>query len=294
MTVDPARTVHGSMRASWPISTPAVDPRRLRVDDRDPVAHVLLGDPSLHATLGIGQRDPVVDADRIGRIVGDDDRCGAALVGGERDHVGEVQLPGRGCGHASDRLAQPRELEGIRPGIHLVEGQGRLIGVGLLDDRRDPAIRPANDPAVARRVVHPGADERERRAAGPLLGDDALEERWRQHRRVAHRDEHDAIGAGNGLETDADGVARSALRLLAHRGGSIADRGLHRLGPVPGHDHRALHADRREGVEDMEDERAAGKRVQHLRDAGAHADALARGQDDGLGRGQDGRHVARW
>ena len=195
---------------------------------------------------------------------------------------------------AADRLAQPRELEGVRPDVHLVEGQGRLIGVGLLDDRRDPAIRPANDPAVAGRVVHPGADERERRAAGPLLGDDALEERRRLHRRVAHGHEHDAIGAGDRLEADADGVRRSALRLLAHRRGSIADRGLDRFGSVPGHDHRTLHADRRKGVEDVEDERPAGERVQHLRDAGAHAGALARGQDDGRGRGQDGRHVARW
>ena len=71
-------------------------------------------------------------------------------------------------------------------------------------------------------------------------------------------------------------------------------RGLDRIGPVAGHDHRTLDADRRERVKDVEDERAAGKRVQHLRDAGAHAGALARGQDDGLGRGQDGRHVARW
>ena len=99
---------------------------------------------------------------------------------------------------------------------------------------------------------------------------------------------------GNRLEADADGVRRSALRLLAHRRGSIADRGLDRLGAVAGHDHRALDADRREGVEDVVDQRTAGKRVQHLRDAGAHAGALARGQDDGRGRGQDGRHVARW
>ena len=78
------------------------------------------------------------------------------------------------------------------------------------------------------------------------------EERGGQQRRVAHRDEDDAVGAGDGLEADANGVGRPALRLLAHRRGSIPDRGLDRIGPVAGHDHRTLDADRREGVEDVE------------------------------------------
>jgi hypothetical protein len=98
-----------------------------------------------------------------------------------------------------------------------------------------------------------------------------------------HRDEDDAVGADHGLETDANGIAGPALRLLAHRRGSTSHRGLDCIGPMADHDHRPLDADRRERVKDVEDERPAGKRVQHLRDAGAHAGALARGQDDGLG-----------
>ena len=115
---------------------------------------------------------------------------------------------------------------------------------------------------------------------------EALEERRLLHRRVAHRDEHDALGVRERRQTDADGVRGALLRLLAHRRGAIGHGRLDRVRPVAGHDHRTLNANAGEGVEHVEDEWAAGKRVQHLRDAGSHAGTLPRGQDDGRGCGQ--------
>jgi hypothetical protein len=45
-----------------------------------------------------------------------------------------------------------------------------------------------------------------------------------------------------------------------------------------------LEAGALERIEDVEQHRPAGQRVEHLREPGAHARPLAGGQDDGRGR----------
>ena len=113
-----------------------IDPRRRRVDDRHPVAHVHLGDAPSHPLLGRRERDAVVDADRLGRVVGDDKRRGPAVARGDTDQVGEIQLARRRRLDALNRIAQPGKVEQVGADVDLVDGPGRVVGkVGLLDDR---------------------------------------------------------------------------------------------------------------------------------------------------------------
>ena len=170
----------------------------------------------------------------------------------------------------------------------------RRVRVGLLDDGRGAAVAAAHDAPVPGRIRQARRDERDRRVADRLLAQDGAVQVRGLHRRVAHGDEDGGHVARDRGQPDADRVGGSALRLLAHRGGAIGDVCVHGVGAVAGDDHRTIDAGRVEGVEDVVDQGATGERMQHLRDAGAHAGSLAGGQDDGRWGGQLCRHVARW
>ena len=79
------------------------------------------------------------------------------------------------------------------------------------------------------------------------------------------------------------GIGGAALRLLDHRARPFAERRRDRLGAMPDHDDRTVDAGLRERGEDVVEHRPTGQRMEHLRDAGSHAGALAGGQDDGRG-----------
>ena len=97
------------------------------VPQRHAGAHVGLVDAQAHLQLGVGQLGPVIDAQQRAVILD--------LQGGDRAVIGEghghqlrqVQLPGhRRRLHIADAAAQPGDLEGVQPGVDLVDGQ--LIG----------------------------------------------------------------------------------------------------------------------------------------------------------------------
>jgi hypothetical protein len=129
-------------------------------------------------------------------------------------------------------------------------------------------------------------DEHDRRTAHLALTKECLEERRRLKGRVTHGHEHRAGARIHGTETHADGVCRSALRLLTRYHGTNAHRGLDRLTAKSGDNDGTSDSGIGEGVENMIDHAATGKRMQDLGDAGTHARPLAGGEDDGRGSGQ--------
>ncbi len=91
-----------------------VDPGRGRIDDRHPVPHVRLDDATPHPLLCRGQCRPIVDAHRVGGVVGLDDAHGPAVGDRHGHQVGEVFLAGRGGRHTSKRRTQPGRVERVR------------------------------------------------------------------------------------------------------------------------------------------------------------------------------------
>jgi hypothetical protein len=122
--------------------------------------------------------------------------------------------------------------------------------------------------------------------AGALALQELAIQLRRLERGVAHRHQDRLHVIRERLDADANRVGSATLWLLSHRGGAAPHGRLDRVGPVSGHHHRTAHARHRERVEHVVDHRAAGQRMEDLRDARAHAGTLAGGQDDGRGGGQ--------
>ncbi len=267
---------------------PGIDARRGRVDDRDAGPHVRLGNAAAHQLLRLGERDAVVDPHREPRVGRGHDRDRAALLDGEGEEIGEVQLAGAARAHGWERVPQPGRVEAIRAGVDLVDGAHGVVGVSLFTDLADRAIGPANDATVAGRVGDACGEQRQRRASGRVLLDHARQQLGRQQRGVAHRHEQRARPRWDAGQTDANGIGSAALRRLTHRrepSASLDD--CLDLGGTVAHDHDRRRETRLcDRVEDVREHGPAREGVNDLGTSGTHSGSLAGGQDDGRGRSQ--------
>ena len=150
--------------------------------------------------------------------------------------------------------------------------------IALLDDGLDPASVAADDPAVA-----PGIRELRREhgetAAGGMRHQFFQCPRLHQ-RHVAVQHQHHVIRL-HLRQREPDRVPRAPLLGLLNPGdGAAGKRLLHALAAVTVNDADLARLQRRGSVEDVLENRAPGERMQDLRQAGAHALALTRGEDD--------------
>ncbi|MDZ7732037.1 MAG: hypothetical protein U5R31_02065 [Acidimicrobiia bacterium] len=160
----------------------------------------------------------------------------------------------------------------------------------LLDDPRDPVVAVADHPAVPGRVRKPGGENRARRVAVDVLGDQAGDRRGPQERSVAR--EHQDVAVvdvttrllGERREADADRVAGAALDVLLDEleeqvGAVLLQLLGHPFGAMA-HDHdRAVDDALAERVEHVEKHRPPAEQVERLGPLGAHPGALAGGED---------------
>ena len=102
--VAPRRTTPGSRVTSCAELDRPVDVHRRRVAHRHAGAHVRLVDPDAERPLGLGELAPVVDAVERAVVLEADGAHDPAVLAGELDEIGEVQLAVRG-----------RRREGVDP-----------------------------------------------------------------------------------------------------------------------------------------------------------------------------------
>ena len=251
--------------------------------------------------FGLGQLGAVVDAERVGGILGLDGEDDVPGLAEHRHDVGEVVLALGVLGaEPAQRGREQAAAEAVDRRVHLVDGELVGVGVGLLDDAVDPALLVAHDPAVPGRVGHPGGEQRSGGVGPAVLGGQPGQCLRPQERDVAgHHDEVvlEVVVEGVGGEGHADRVTGAALAVLLDE----LDRDitgqllLQRLGDVlrgvPDDHHDALEGQQLERVEHVEQHGTAAERVQHLRRGRPHARALARRQHDCAHRSDLVRHL---
>ena len=192
-----------------------VEVDRGRVAHRDPVAHVRLVEPDAQAPLGGGQLGPVVDAVEPAVVLEGDRADEPAVLAGERDEVGQVQLAGRRRRRERlDPAPQPRGIEGVEPGVDLVAGQFLGRRVLRLDDPLDRPELAADDPAELGRVGGEDAGQRDRGVVLAARLEDRVEVGAGHERHVARQDEDLGRVGGDDREGGADGVAGPARLVL--------------------------------------------------------------------------------
>ena len=201
-----------------------VEVDRGRVAHRDPVAHVLLVAADPQAPLGGGELRAVVDAIESTVVLEGDRGDESAVLAGEADELGQVQLAGRGRGRQRlDAAAQPGGIEDVEARVDLVVVELVLAGVLELDDRLDDAELAADDAPELGRV---GGDDRGQRDGGVVLAarlEDGLEVGGRDERHVAGQDEDLGGVLGDGLHGRADRVAGAAWLVLEGELGSVGE-----------------------------------------------------------------------
>ena len=204
--VAPRRMTFGSRMTSGAEVDGPVEVDRRRVAHRHAVAHVGLVEPDAHGPLGGGQLRAVVDAVEPAVVLEPDSADDPAVLAGEPDELGQVQLPGRGRRlQGADPAPQPGGVEGVEPGVDLVAGE--LVGGGVLglDDPLDGRRLAAHDPPELRRVGREDAGERDRRIVLAARLEDASRSGAGHERDVAGQDED--LG---GIVGDAASAARTA------------------------------------------------------------------------------------
>ena len=126
----------------------------------------------------------MVELLELGGVVGAED--GVAAFGGigadglavgeqERDRVGQIIFA---CGVVGLDFAEHAEqqltVKPVAAGVDLVDFEGFLIGVLVLDDRLEVAVFVADDSAVARRVVELSGNHRCRATGAGVLFERSL------------------------------------------------------------------------------------------------------------------------
>ena len=211
----------------------------------------------------------------------------------QADDVGEVLLAlGVVGADVGERLAQSGPVEGVDAGRDLVDRARRVVGVLVLDDRRD---------ALGRRAP-PGRSPSGRRTRAVSSVVAALAS-WcvaSSSCSVAAVSSGASPGTTTTVPSTSLRVSRAtrtacpvpscvswttALALPGQAGGDLVPA-------VADDDQQVLRVERLRGGEDVAEHRAAGERVQDLGGGAAHPGALARGQDD-HGCGSVGSRTAR-
>ncbi len=260
-----------------------LDERRRGILEGDALEHQ--GSPLAieHDTAEIGEIDARVDAPDLDRIRDGNGLDGVAAAPAGGDHVGQVVLAlGVVGGETAERVEQALEPERPDPAVDLANQSLGARRVALLHDARDGAGLVANDAAVPVGLVELGGEDRGHRPPGPVVFEQPADgtglEQW--HVPVEH---HDRARAPRkvplGLQQRVPGAQLWSLhdepksRVSGERAGDgvrfVADDESGRGGVEP-----------RGGPDDVLDEWAPRKRMQHLRHRRTHACALAGGEND--------------
>ena len=283
----------GSRVTSAASSTRPVEVDRRRVAHRHAGAHVGLVEPDPQAPLGGGELGAVVDAVEPAVVLEGDRAHDPAVLAGERDEVGQVQLAGRPATASSDPIRRRSQAasKAYRPA--LISLRLELLGGGVLrlDDPLDRPELAADDPAELRRVGREDAREGDRRVV--RRGAPRGSRRGRRRSRAARRRDRTRISvasAGHGRRAPRRtaspvprGVVLERERRPARRT-TVGDR----------LDRRRVDDDRRSapvapvgrarpGVEHVGEHRPAAQRVEDLGQRRAHPRAEAGRQHDGDG-----------
>ena len=219
-----------------------------------------------------------------GRLIGiadDDDRL-APFGGGDVDDVGQIIFAGRIV--VAD-LAEPAEQVGGAHRHHPRIAQAHralLLGRVLIFDHLGDAVAVAQDDAAVFQRV--GRLRREHHDAGAAIAvqpvDHPAKRLGLHERRVAIKNEDRPVVIGERALGLLDGVA-GALLFGLDRNGHVApgDRFFDLVASLADHDHALVGAERVDPVEQVQQHRPAGDRVQYLVRVGSHSGALPSGKD---------------
>ena len=267
-----------------------VDPGGVRVDDGRSAAHRGLHGATVELGTGGGELDPVVDPGEFTGVVGTVGAHRVAVVAGDAEHVGEVELalgvvgaqPGQG-------VPQDGGVEGEDTGVDLGDGLFGGRGVLLLDDGSDLVLVVTDDAAVTVGVRQVRGEHRHGRRHLGVRGVQVTEGVAGQQRDVGVRHDDGAlepVQCGHGA---LDGVAGAELLLLhgeVNRGAEFAgDRlggGADLVAAVTDDGDDALGGDGVRGVQTVRQQGPSADGVQGLLRGGFHAGPGTGGEyDDG-------------
>ena len=237
-------------------------------------------DGLLHQAFGARQFGAAVHAHHH-RLVGEGQRAFDALGAGDDGHVGKVifalgilvlQRPGP--------AEEFRRLGGIKTAVAEGDAAFGLRGVLELDDAAQKTVRRHQHPAVRGRIG--GVERRQAQAGARLRLEQVGDGLRRDQGGIARRDHQRAVKSGQRVPGGGGGMARAQLLVLD--GGRAAQRGgigAHRFARGRRHHHDAVHPGAAQRLDDMAQHRKARNLVQDLGQAGFHAGAGARSQNDG-------------
>ncbi len=173
------------------------------IDHRHAARHQPIEDAAAHDRGQLRHLAAVVDAEALGRILGDHRLQRLPVAVQDADDVGEVVLVlGVVGSHAIERGPEPSGVEAVHAGADLADLALGTGGVAVLHDAgRTPAL--AYHAPVAGRVRHQGGEQRRGRPARHVMLDQPTQGRLGQERHVAgqHQDGARRVAARHmGLE----------------------------------------------------------------------------------------------
>ncbi len=252
-----------------------------RVDQRQAGEHQRARLAALVAALEHRQLLPVIDPGNLflaGRCQRLHDH---AVAGRQRDDIGQVVLAlGIVVAEPPEPVAQLRGRHGHDAGVDLADGTLGAARVLVLDDCRDPPVLIAPDASITARVGKLDGQQCQRAFLGNRhqFAQGTFPHQWH----IAIQNQRDAP-VGESGQCLLHRVSGTELALLHHPVCVTGGKG----GPdlfraMSDHDMKILRAEQRRGIGHMLQQRASGKAVQHFRQIGHHAGALARGKNDDL------------
>ena len=187
-------------------------------------AHVALVQAHAQGPLRLGELAAIVDAVERAVVLEAHGAHDAAVLAGELDQVGQVELAVRFRGRqALDPSAQPGRVEGVEARVDLVGLQLLGRGVPDLDDPLDGAELAPHHAAQLGGVGGVDGGERDRGVIEPALLHDG-KELVRAHERDVAGEHDDLLGIiGNGRERGTHRVAGPARHLLEREATAVGD-----------------------------------------------------------------------
>ena len=263
----------------------------------DPTLQEVVHHPAPQGLLRLGQLQAGVDPHRLRHVVQDQRPYSRSLGDGDGGEGGQVQLPVGRRLHPGQARPEPGPAEGAEAAVDF--GQAALLvrGVPVLDDLAH-LVPGAHDAPVPGRVAEVPRGQGQGGRALAVPAQEALHGARLQEGGVPEGHHHRLRALAHGLPGHGGGVPRAELGLLQHEAvGVRPEQGLHGLPyglrAVSQHDHRVPAGDAGlvEGDQDVPQHGLPGDLVQHLVALGAHAGALAPGEDDGRRPGAIRRRV---
>ena len=192
-----------------------VDPRGVRVDDRDAGEHVRVVDPVAQDGGDLGELDARVDSLRLDGIRREVHGDRLAVLDEEADGVGDVELALRVVRLKSlERAPQLVRAEHVDAGVDLADFELVRRRVAGLDDAGEAAVVVADDSPVRARIRRLEGEDGRGRVRAAMLGEERLDHVRAQRGHVAVQHEHVAVEAVERSARSADGVPGAERRLL--------------------------------------------------------------------------------